>query len=174
MLSLLAILLSFTTAVSSGISASEPPVVSSIDGLADWLAAHPLTDAACAELAKHELGLRPLTSDEARTAAEMLWESRKNVLRKERQAEMDAREIVIGDLRMPFWYRSFGEASADGRSLYISMHGGGGAPAAVNDQQYENQKRLYKPEEGIYLVPRARQTHGISGTNSTSMTSLIA
>jgi hypothetical protein len=155
MQSLLVILLCLTAAVSSGISAGEPPVVSPIDGLADWLAAHPLTDAACEELAKHELGLRKLTSDEARTAAEMLWESRRNVLRKERQAEMDAREIVIGDLRMPFWYRSFGEAPADGRSLYISMHGGGGAPAAVNDQQYENQKRLYKPEEGIYLVPRA-------------------
>ena len=35
------------------------------------------------------------------------------------------------------------------------MHGGGGAPKAVNDQQYENQKRLYQPEEGVYLVPRA-------------------
>ncbi len=25
----------------------------------------------------------------------------------------------------------------------------------MNDQQYENQKKLYQPEEGIYLVPRA-------------------
>ena len=35
------------------------------------------------------------------------------------------------------------------------MHGGGGAPAQVNTQQWENQKRLYSPKEGIYLVPRA-------------------
>ncbi|OUU21376.1 MAG: polyhydroxyalkanoate depolymerase, partial [Planctomycetia bacterium TMED53] len=42
-----------------------------------------------------------------------------------------------------------------GRSLYISLHGGGGAPAEVNDQQWENQKRLYSPNEGIYLSPRA-------------------
>jgi hypothetical protein len=35
------------------------------------------------------------------------------------------------------------------------MHGGGGAPAAVNDQQWENQKQLYKLEEGIYVAPRA-------------------
>lgn len=35
------------------------------------------------------------------------------------------------------------------------MHGGGGAPKAVNDRQWENQKRLYQLNEGIYLVPRA-------------------
>ena len=35
------------------------------------------------------------------------------------------------------------------------MHGGGGAPPQVNDQQWENQKRLYTLSEGVYLVPRA-------------------
>ena len=35
------------------------------------------------------------------------------------------------------------------------MHGGGQAPARVNDGQWENQKRLYRPKEGIYVVPRA-------------------
>jgi hypothetical protein len=35
------------------------------------------------------------------------------------------------------------------------MHGGGGAPPQVNTQQWENQKRLYKPEEGVYVAPRA-------------------
>ena len=56
---------------------------------------------------------------------------------------------------MPFWYKVFGEKPESGRSLFISMHGGGGAPAAVNNQQYENQKQLYQPTEGVYLVPRA-------------------
>ena len=41
------------------------------------------------------------------------------------------------------------------RSLYISMHGGGGAPKQVNDQQWKNQQQLYEPPEGIYLAPRA-------------------
>lgn len=35
------------------------------------------------------------------------------------------------------------------------MHGGGGAPAQVNDQQWDNQKRLYQPAEGVYVAPRA-------------------
>ena len=56
---------------------------------------------------------------------------------------------------MPFAYKVFGEKPKEGRSLFLSMHGGGGAPARVNDQQYENQKGLYKPEEGVYLAPRA-------------------
>jgi hypothetical protein len=56
---------------------------------------------------------------------------------------------------MPFWYAVYGEKPKTGRSLYISMHGGGGAPPQVNTQQWENQKRLYKPEEGVYVAPRA-------------------
>jgi hypothetical protein len=39
--------------------------------------------------------------------------------------------------------------------LYISMHGGGGAPKRVNDSQWENQKRLYELKEGVYCAPRA-------------------
>jgi poly(3-hydroxybutyrate) depolymerase len=35
------------------------------------------------------------------------------------------------------------------------MHGGGGAPARVNDRQWENQKRLYRVPKGVYLAPRA-------------------
>jgi hypothetical protein len=56
---------------------------------------------------------------------------------------------------MPFWYAVYGDRPANGRSLYISMHGGGGAPAQVNDKQWENQKKLYTPAEGVYVAPRA-------------------
>ena len=68
---------------------------------------------------------------------------------------MTARVIVDGDLKMPFFYKIFGEEPPDGRSLYISMHGGGGAPKEVNDQQWKNQQRLYQPPEGVYVAPRA-------------------
>jgi hypothetical protein len=63
---------------------------------------------------------------------------------------------------MPFWYTTYGDAPAGGRSLIISMHGGGGGEPEqeehyqkVNDGQWENQKDLYKPDEGVYLAPRA-------------------
>jgi predicted esterase len=35
------------------------------------------------------------------------------------------------------------------------MHGGGSCPAPVNDEQYQNQIRLYNPSEGIWIVPRS-------------------
>lgn len=56
---------------------------------------------------------------------------------------------------MKFYYKVFGEKPYNGRALYISMHGGGGAPTEVNDEQWSNQKRLYTPSEGVYFVPRA-------------------
>lgn len=66
-----------------------------------------------------------------------------------------ARCITQGDLRMHYDMKVFGQEPDDGRSLWISMHGGGNAPTALNDSQWENQKRLYHPDEGIYVAPRA-------------------
>ncbi|MBT4693763.1 MAG: hypothetical protein HOB73_10500, partial [Planctomycetaceae bacterium] len=93
-------------------------------------------------------------SQAAKISQKLLAEHSKRIL-VERKAEMAAKVVKLGDLKMPFWYKTFGEAPNKGRSLYISLHGGGGAPAAVNDQQWENQKRLYTVSEGVYLVPRA-------------------
>ena len=58
---------------------------------------------------------------------------------------MKERRLTDGELVMPFHLQTFGDKPATGRRLFISMHGGGGAPARVNDRQWENQKRLYQP-----------------------------
>ena len=79
----------------------------------------------------------------------------KDSLRLALKAEYDAKSIEMFDYTMPIWWNVYGEKPADGRSLYISLHGGGNAPAELNDQQWENQKRLYTPAEGVYLAPRA-------------------
>ena len=70
-------------------------------------------------------------------------------------SEWTRNTIVYKNYVMPFDYIVYGKKPADGRSLYISLHGGGNAPAKVNDQQWRNQHFLYKPAEGVYLVPRA-------------------
>jgi len=80
---------------------------------------------------------------------------RKETLKKENQKAWSQKEINVGSLRMKFLFKEFGKAPQGGHSLYISMHGGGGTEASVNDQQWENQIKLYKPKEGIYLAPRA-------------------
>ena len=84
-----------------------------------------------------------------------LWKKFQASQIDQRRQENESRRLKIGEHEMPFWYKVFGEKPAGGRSLFISMHGGGSAPARVNDRQYENQKRLYEPSEGVYFVPRA-------------------
>ena len=97
----------------------------------------------------------PLTRDDSDAAASLIWQAHATLIASQRASEMEKRELTIGELKMPFWYQSLGTPPATGRSLWISLHGGGGAPAEVNDGQWENQKKLYRPEEGIYLAPRA-------------------
>jgi predicted esterase len=68
--------------------------------------------------------------------------------------ELKSGVITVGAVRMPIWFTIRGTAPAGGRSLWISLHGGGSAPPEVNDQQWRNQQRLYAPEEGVYVAPR--------------------
>lgn len=63
--------------------------------------------------------------------------------------------LRCGEYKMPFVYYVNGAIPDAGYPLYISMHGGGGAPAEVNDEQWESQKGLYGSVDGVYLVPRA-------------------
>lgn len=72
-----------------------------------------------------------------------------------RAGELEAKEITIGDKKLKWLEKTFGKEPKDGRSLWISMHGGGGTAPSVNDQQWQNQIKLYEPKEGIYLAPRA-------------------
>jgi transglutaminase-like putative cysteine protease len=96
-----------------------------------------------------------ISRDEAAAALEVLSAAHRASLETTGRAAFDARVLEHDGARMPFWYEVYGEKPEGGRSLYISMHGGGGAPKEVNDRQWENQKRLYRPEEGVYVAPRA-------------------
>jgi hypothetical protein len=111
--------------------------------------------ASLAVFAEKDFAKTPLTRKDAAEARELLWKAHAAIVKKEREGEIKDRVLKEKDLAMPFFFTPFGEKPKGGRSLWISLHGGGGAPAKVNDQQYENQKKLYKVEEGIYLAPRA-------------------
>ena len=96
-----------------------------------------------------------LSKEEAATTRSGLSRERLAEISIERKVEMENKTVVLGDKWMRWLEKSFGEAPEDGHSLWISMHGGGGAPAQVNDQQWKNQIQLYQPPEGIYVAPRA-------------------
>ncbi len=96
-----------------------------------------------------------LTRTDAAKSRELLWADHLRFLRKERSVEMKTKVIQHDNLTMPFEFFIYGKKPKDGRSLYISMHGGGKAPKRVNDSQWKIQKRLYLPKEGVYVAPRA-------------------
>ncbi|MFC4995185.1 dienelactone hydrolase family protein [Rubritalea tangerina] len=96
-----------------------------------------------------------LSQPEANAYIKEATEKQKQTLTKERQADFDNKKIELDGKTLPYAFLKYGEEPEGGHSLYISMHGGGSAPPAVNDRQWQNQIRLYKPKEGYYLAPRA-------------------
>lgn len=95
-----------------------------------------------------------LSAEEAAAAVERAWKQVAEAIAAEKEAR-EADTFSWNGHAMKVLEKTFGQAPEGGRSLWISMHGGGGAPAEVNDQQWRNQIRLYEPEEGIYVAPRA-------------------
>lgn len=96
-----------------------------------------------------------LTKPEAERVLSVLAMDRIRQLAEERRAEWENGAITREGKTLRWLDRTFGEAPAGGHSLWISMHGGGSAPPEVNDQQWRNQLKLYSPDEGIYVAPRA-------------------
>lgn len=96
-----------------------------------------------------------LSEEAALKLGQELWKRRTLALQAELQDEDEAEAFELDGKRMRVKEVRFGKAPVGKRSLWISMHGGGGAPPEVNDQQWSNQIRLYRPAEGIYVAPRA-------------------
>ena len=122
-----------------------------IDALKRWAEQNP----AKIELQSEPFAQKNLTADEAKNASALLelqWREQMKQLHKE---ALENEVFKRGKLQMKFKAITYGEKPSDGRSLYISMHGGGATHKRVNDQQWDNQIRLYKPEEGVYVAPRA-------------------
>ncbi len=105
----------------------------------------------------------PLTRDDATEATSLLATAQRHemlehlggVVGQPESPRIQEGLIRIHGRTMRYWYAVRGHKPPAGRSLFISLHGGGGAPPTVNTAQWENQKRLYAPEEGVYFVPRA-------------------
>jgi predicted esterase len=102
---------------------------------------------------------RAYSQDLSRSAALQVTESAIALEKENQKTELQKiwsqKTVVQGALEMKFDYRILGAKPKEGRSLYISLHGGGNTSAAANDQQWQNQIKLYTPKEGIYLAPRA-------------------
>lgn len=129
---------------------------SPIENLENWLV---LPVESREPLAQLEFAKKPLSKEQAKSTTAKILEDKQAQILSDFGPQWDARLITLGEFKMPFYYQVFGDEPVDGRSLFISMHGGGGAPAEVNDQQYKNQQHLYDSvmnlSEAVYLAPRA-------------------
>jgi predicted esterase len=100
-----------------------------------------------------------ISQSESDTAMKLLLADKQAHMLQKFGKHWDDRKIQFGEHQMPFYYQLFGSEPEGGRSLFISLHGGGGTTSGVNDEQYRNQQHLYdatmKSLEGVYLSPRA-------------------
>ncbi|GAB4547531.1 MAG: hypothetical protein Tsb0013_07370 [Phycisphaerales bacterium] len=96
-----------------------------------------------------------LSKEEATAAIRDAVESVAQRMRSSRAPEIEAQSVTADGHTMRYLMREFGQREHGQRALWISLHGGGGAPPEVNDRQWQNQIRLYEPGEGVYVAPRA-------------------
>ena len=113
----------------------------------------------------------PLTKADDKSARDMLWKFHQETIKADSKRQKEMKDLLIeyeDQYYMPIWYTTIGpkKPPKGGRSLYISLHGGGGSTIPglsiyrdLNNKQWDNQKILYKskklPIEGIYCAPRA-------------------
>jgi hypothetical protein len=108
-----------------------------------------------ADIAAQPFAKAPLTVAEAREVKALLWADHVADIKETRTAEWNGKAIVAADKTLKLLTKNFGTKPKDGWNLFISMHGGGNAPPEVNDQQWENQIKLYQPKDSLYIAPRA-------------------
>lgn len=98
---------------------------------------------------------KKLTRQQAVSAKATLVEQWKQDMRDQLRQDYNALVMRHDTLKMPIWRYIYGNAPLGERSMFISLHGGGGSPHWLNNQQWDNQKHLYIPPEGLYVAPRA-------------------
>jgi hypothetical protein len=123
-----------------------------VDQLHQWVATPRATRPYLSGLPFAEV---PLTKEQSAAARKILWDDHVATVRATREKEWADESITLGDKTLKWKHKHFGTKPKDGWNLFLSLHGGGGAPARVNTQQWENQVRLYQPADSLYVAPRA-------------------
>lgn len=107
--------------------------------------------------------LTRLNAKDVAKAKAVLWEKYKTEERADatRVKEVKEKKMHFNGATMRYAYEVKGKKPEKGRSLYIAMHGGGGAPEKLNESQYDHMKVYYKDsvKEGVYVAVR-----GVSNT----------
>ena len=97
---------------------------------------------------------RTLTADEVAGQGKDLTAQWKDSVRTAYDEFYKNRILTDDPYFMILHWSILGEKPADGYALYISLHGGGGAPSKFNDMQWMGHQGLYRPYNAVYLCPR--------------------
>lgn len=132
------------------------PEQSNLEKLEAWLA-EPLNSRKSLE--SLSFSNEALEKNKVEKVINLLLNDKVKIMKTNYESDWNNRVLNHDGKVMPFYYKIFGNEPVNGRSLFISLHGGGATTSTVNDNQYENQKNLYDQTmsslEGIYLAPRS-------------------
>eukprot|EP00755_Sulcionema_specki_P002649 Sspe_Gene.118981::Locus_113664_Transcript_1_1_Confidence_1.000_Length_1558::g.118981::m.118981 len=102
----------------------------------------------------------PLRKEDVQREKERVWQTRVADVAGDatRLEEHRAGRVVAKGGTMRFHMSKIG-ADGPGLPLYIALHGGGGCPAHVNDNQWEHMKVYYagNVKRGVYCAPRGME-----------------
>ena len=116
------------------------------------------------ELAGQKFAVAALDKAECGRAAEIVDSLWMDATAKRLYRTWGNMTISNDSIKLSCAVRTFGLLPKDGRSLYISMHGGGHCPKEVNDEQWVNQIYLYEPKRVFTSLRVRRGTLPIYGT----------
>lgn len=103
-----------------------------------------------------------ISKEEAQNLIEKAYKQESTKSKQQLQNAWSSKKFTANSKTLKFEVNTYGNQPKEGRSLYISMHGGGGAAAYINDGQWKNQIAMtsnspeyYHIKEGVVVVPRA-------------------
>lgn len=152
-------------------SREDPASKSAVEDLQRFLQGNVPPD----QLPEQAFATVALTAQDARRAQDLLWQNHAHRIRQERAAEVSKNEVTVlasngKPITMKYFsklYRPAGQndSSSTAIPLFIGLHGGGGCPPKVNDQQWENHQKIYDQayqevanstrSSLLYVAPRA-------------------
>ena len=79
-------------------------------------------------------------------------------LHADARRDFDSKQVRFEKYLSPYTVKTVGRRPTNGWALFIAMHGGGGAPKALNDSQWEHMQIYYRdhPEAGGYVYVALR------------------
>ena len=147
---------SWSLDITCGASAGGALDAEVVEEVTEYLSVERLLRAPFDEQEVANIPLNQATADEVER---LLWEDYRQGVLNTAQDDHDNGQVTAAGYTMRYACFEHGQKPPQGWTLYISMHGGGGTAPSVNDQQWENQKRLYDStgqiQEGLYCAPRA-------------------